>query len=114
MLWTNTSAAGDQGIERALVIGLLEVEHHAALVAVEVEEHHRHALGARRPHLPCGIAARRLDLDHVGAGIAQDLRRQRAEHVDREIDHPHAGERPRPGRVAHQPVLRARTMRSGV
>jgi len=54
----------------------LEIEHQAFLAAVELREHRALAVEARLvvPHI---LAARPLDLDHLGAGLGQEQRRQR-------------------------------------
>ena len=41
------------------------------------------------------VAARRLDLDYLGAEIAEDLRRERPQYDRRQIEDLDAGERPR-------------------
>jgi hypothetical protein len=48
--------------------------------------------GAERAH---DVALRRLDLDHLGAEIAEDLRRHRPQHHRCQIDDPNARQRTR-------------------
>ena len=72
---------------------VLHVDGHRALVAVDVEEHRRHAgtLVAERAHVVADV--RNLDLDHVGALVCQDHRRPRAGQHRRHVDDANAGER---------------------
>ena len=66
-------------LEQRLAAGLLlEVEHDRALGAIAAEIEGGHARIARRPELARGVALGRLDLDHVGAEIAQLLGRPRS------------------------------------
>ena len=71
----------------------LEVEHDAALVAVDPHEQRGHVAAHARPGVARGVALRRLDLDDVGAEIAQHLRGIGPEHHRGEIEHAHARER---------------------
>ena len=71
----------------------LQVQHDAALVAVQVGEVAAHALGAGRADTARVVTARRLHLDHVGAHVAQHLRGVGAEHDGGDVDHADAGER---------------------
>ena len=66
---------------------LLQVEHEAALVAVElqIERAHVRAL-CRRAGAAHQVAASGLDLDHVGAVVGEDLRRERAGDHRRGVD----------------------------
>src|SRR6185503_169396 len=73
---------------------LLQVQNHRALVAVDVEEDRAHARMAERPRLPDHVAVGRLDLDHVGAEVGEDLRRVRPHHDRGEVEDADAGERP--------------------
>ena len=45
---------------------------------------------ARRADVPVAVAARRLDLDDVGAEVAEHLARQGPEHHAAEFEHAHA------------------------
>ena len=81
-------------------LGLGEVEGHLALVGVRTVEQgrqlprsvaHRRVRGA---HAGAVRALDRLDLHHVGAQEAEDLRRIRTGPVRREVEHAQAGERP--------------------
>ena len=83
----------DQAQQRIARRGALQVQHHAALVAVEHGEIAAHALVAVRPDPAAVVAVRRFDLDHIGAHVAEHLRGEWPEHDGREIDHPNAGER---------------------
>ena len=65
--------AVDQPPQRLLGRGALEVEHDAFLGAVHAQEHGGHARTAPRAHLAHSVAARRFDLDDLGAEIAQGL-----------------------------------------
>ena len=71
----------------------LQVEHDAALVAVDPHEQRGHVAADARPGVARGVALRRLDLDDVGAEIAQHLRGVGPEHHRGEIEHAHARER---------------------
>ena len=68
----------DQPPQRLGGGGLLEIEHQRALAAVEPHEQRRHVRRARRAGVARGIALGRLDLDDVGAHVAEHLRRQGA------------------------------------
>ena len=59
--------------EEALPVGAVEVERDAALVAVRVGPHERPA-GALHADAPERVARGRLQLDHVGAEVAEDRR----------------------------------------
>ena len=83
----------DQPPQRVARRGLLQIEDDGALVAVYAHEQRRHVAGPRRTGVAGGVARRRLDLDHVGAEIAQDLGRQRAEHDRAQIQHANAVKR---------------------
>ena len=85
--------AGGQLQERLLAARVLQVERHAALVAVE----HREAVGLvvdLRVEAARGVAVgEALDLDHVGAQIPEHHRAVGAGHHAGEVDHLHAFER---------------------
>src|SRR4029079_14602735 len=83
------------------------------LVAIEVEVRRAHARIARRRSITEDVALGRLDLDHVGTHVAEDLGRVRA-HGDRgEVDHPDS--RKRPLRLAHVvPAAQYGTFASGL
>ncbi|MNR06974.1 hypothetical protein D3C85_1230740 [compost metagenome] len=59
--------------QRLAAIGLLEVQHHAALAAIGVQEDATHAGIPAGPDAAHRVAAGRLDLDDVGAQVAEDL-----------------------------------------
>ena len=83
-------------LEQRLAAGvLLEVEHDRALGAIAAEIEGRHARIARRPEHARGVAFGRLDLDHVGAEIAELLRRPRAQHDRGAVENSHSGQRTR-------------------
>ena len=75
-----------------MCFGTLQIERDAALVAVHVHVHRRHPRMTIRSGVAVRVALRRLDLDHVRAHVAQDLRRDRTEHVDGQIDDPDASQ----------------------
>ena len=83
----------------------LRVEHHAALVAVQVQVRMAHARVALRGDMAEHIALGRLDLDHVGAEIAQHLCGHRTHAHGRQVDDAHA--RQRTTRHGHSPVITA-------
>ena len=97
-----------------------EVQHHAFLVAIHVEIKDRHLRMPRRPGIAHRVALRRLDLDYVGAHVAQSLGRERPQDVDGQVEHTHSGERADSGGAdggCHSPALSALRhliMRSGV
>ncbi len=91
---------------------LLQIERQRALVAVEVQEHMAHLAVPRRAGIAHDVALGRLDLDHLGAEIAHDLRRQRPEHDRRQIDHLDPSERAG-FCVIHHRTLENRPARSG-
>src|SRR5262249_52447509 len=74
-----------------------QVEHERALVAVEVEEDVPHFAVPRRLGIAHEVTVRRLDLDHLGTKVTQDLRRERPQYDRRQIKDFDTGERPRPG-----------------
>ncbi len=100
-------AAGQQAAQHLGTVGLVQVERDRALVAVD-----REVVG-RGPRVVGGvadpgwapatgrIALGRLDLDDVGAEIAEEHRAVRAGEDRRRVDDPQAGERTRPGRGWH-------------
>ena len=63
----------------------LEVERDVTLAALAAEERL-----VREPH---AVAGHRLDLDHVGAEVADHHRTERAREVLTEVDEPHTFER---------------------
>ena len=84
--------AGQQR-HKLVAIGLvLEIEHEALLAAVEQREHRALAVEARlvMAHV---LAARPLDLDHLGAGLRQQQRGERPRQQRGEIEHENAGQR---------------------
>src|SRR5262249_7174498 len=81
--------AGEQPVHRVAILSLGEVEHDAALAAVEQrEERDPHA--AERAGL---VAGRRFDLDHLGAELRQDHAAGRPHHHVGHLDDPHALQR---------------------
>ena len=79
--------------EQLDAIGLLEVQRHAALVAIDREEHRRDRAFGRAER--AGVVARAgvLDLDDVGAEIGEVQRAHRTGQQAREVQDAHAGER---------------------
>src|SRR5438477_207067 len=78
------------------MIGLvLEIERDAALVTVEREKARAVlALQAEAHRMPRRIAEPgRLDLDHIGAHVAEEHTRERAGHDLGDIEHPDSRER---------------------
>ena len=71
-----------------------QVEHHAALAAVHVDEDAAHARLRRGRDVAGRVAGRRLDLDHVGAHVGHDLGAVGPHDHRRQVDHAHAGQRP--------------------
>ncbi|MCY1225839.1 hypothetical protein D3C81_959840 [compost metagenome] len=64
---------GGEAQQRFAPGGLLQVQHDAALAAIDVQEDAGHAVVAAGAHITHGVAGGRLDLDHVGAEVAEDL-----------------------------------------
>jgi len=92
-------------LQQRHALGLFQVQHDGALVAVVVQERRRESA------LPVAAAARqvpapRFDLDDVGALVAEDLRRHRPRNHIGEIDHPKPRQRPAHG--TPPPCLRRR------
>ena len=83
----------DQPQQRVLCRRLLQVQHHAALVAVEHGEIGAHSPGAAWSDPAAVVAVRRFHLDHIGAHVAQLLRGEWPKHDRCQIDHANAGER---------------------
>ena len=87
-----------QAAEQRAAIGGLKAQRDAALRGVVVPERQA-ALGMRhvvdkRPDMAARLAARRLDLDHVGPEIAEQFAAELARLV-RQLQHPQAGQRAR-------------------
>jgi hypothetical protein len=72
---------------------MFQVEGDDALVAGVERPPWRHAPDLLAP-LPHGVAGRRLDLDYVGAEIAEDAGAEGRGDEMADLDDPHAGERP--------------------
>ena len=68
-------------------LGLLEIEHQAALVAVERDEAHALAVADRRRGA-AHVALRRLDLDDVGAHVGEQRAGERTGDEIRQLDDP--------------------------
>ena len=77
---TTTSAVATSLRQRARPVVRLEVEDDRPLAAVERDEVAADP-GCDGHHLPVGVAARRLDLDHLGAELGEERARERAGHV---------------------------------
>ena len=76
ILHEDVGPGGDAQQRRASRVGL-QVEHHRALVAIVVQERGAHAAAPVGRAARVIAAARRLDLDDVGALVAEHHRRQR-------------------------------------
>jgi hypothetical protein len=85
--------AGHHRMQRLAVVRQPQVEHDAALVAIAVEEHGRHAGVALRSERAGQVAVGRLDLDHVGPHVAQELGGQGAQNDGGDFEHLDAVER---------------------
>jgi len=72
---------------------LLEIEHDRALVAIDRQVERAHVGVAHRAELARCVALGRLDLDDIGAEIAELLRRPGAEHDGRAVHNTNAAER---------------------
>ena len=79
----------EQLVHRLAVVGLGQVQHNAALAAIE-QRKERYAHAAERTSL---VAGRRLDLDDLCAKLSQDHAAARAHHHVGHLDHPHARQR---------------------
>src|SRR5262249_6849046 len=90
---------------------VLQVDGDAPLAPVDGKEVRGLAVGrARRGPLPAVVPAPRvLDLDHLGAVVAQDLRSERARHDAREIEHTNAGQQSGPARHYTRPTIGLQT-----
>ena len=97
----NTSAVSTSA-RSARVSGVgLQVQHDAALAAIDVDEHATHARRRADRDVAGVIALRRLDFDHVGAHVGHDLGAVRSHHHGGEVDHPNPGQRACPRRASH-------------
>jgi hypothetical protein len=67
---------------------LLEVEHHRTLVAIPVDNPNGHSAPRRPGNIPHDIALGRLDLDHVGAEVAEHHRTKRTTDHHAEVENP--------------------------
>ena len=79
---------GSQPQQRFAPFRLLQVEHEAALAAVEVQVEVPHAAVLHRRHVAHVVAFVRLDLDDVGAELGEDLGRERTHHDGGEVEDP--------------------------
>lgn len=82
-----------QAPERVASAFQIEVQHDAALAAVGVQEHGAHAAMPGRAQVADAVALGRLDLDHLGAHVPQDLGGHRARQRRRHVQHPYAAQR---------------------
>ena len=87
--------AGDQLAQDLDALGLLEVDRQRALAAVGRYEQGGELAGRidRLAAAARDVAARRLDLDHVGALVGQEHRGKRPRHHAGEVDDPHPRQR---------------------
>src|SRR5262249_47029229 len=84
----------DQRAQFGRAVLALQVEHDGALVAVHAHEQRAHVLAlGMLGAVALAVAARILDLDDVGAHIAQGLRRGRPEDELGEVEDAHPVER---------------------
>jgi hypothetical protein len=90
--------------ERFLAGRALQVQHDAALVAVQVEEQRTGARATAGSDGTQHVAARRLHLDDVGAQVGQHLRGRRPHDDFGDVDDAQAGERPAFAGVVFHPV----------
>ena len=77
----------DQPGERGATLRRLEVEREHPLVAVVVDEQGA-AAGTGRMGVARDVALERLDLDHLGAKVGEDLAGIGAEHDRADLDDP--------------------------
>ena len=91
---------GAQVEDDAALVGVEEQEHPRAVEAGDVAEE-----GWQRPR---GVAAGSLHLDHLGAGVGEDARAERACRVLRQVDHAHVVQWHRCGHLAPRGILRGR------
>ena len=80
----------DQLHQRRASFFALEVEHGAALAAVDAHEDGAHASFRGRTGEARGVALGGLDLDDVRAVVGEDLARIGTEHDRAQVEHPHA------------------------
>ena len=83
-----------------------QLAHHRALVAVDRLERGRRAVEERRPPLARVVAGGLLDLDHLGAEVAEDLPGDGRGDAVAELHDDDAGER-KGGRQAHSGLMPA-------
>ena len=88
----STSAVRSSARRCCALVVRRQVEHDAALALIEQHEDDAVARGVAADQVAARLAARRLDLDDVGAQPGEDLRRRRPGLVLGEIDDAHAGE----------------------
>ena len=84
---------------------LFEIEHEAALVAIDGKEERAHPGTAHRARHAHDVAARRLHFNDVGAVIAEDLRRVGPHQDGRHVDDAHAVKRARGARGGSRHVI---------
>ena len=83
-----------QPLDHRHAVGLLEVDAQRALVAVDRQEDRAHAARPARHAVGThAVALGRLDLDHVGAVVAEDLGGHRPQHDGGQVEHSHTGQR---------------------
>ncbi len=89
-------------LEQSLAAGiLLQIEDDRALGAIAAEIEGRHPRMASRPEHTRRVAFGRLDLDHVGAEVAELLRGPRTQHDSRAVENSHSGQRTRHLHLLH-------------
>ncbi len=97
---STTSAEAISRSQDFLPFGRLQVQGEALLVAVDGEEVRRLAAHERRPAARVVALAGLLDLDHLGAHVAQRHGAEGPGEHAGEVDDPHAGQRRTGGRPA--------------
>src|ERR1700687_1566438 len=81
----------DEPFEHAFAIGVLEIDRHAALVAIDREVVGRDAPDAgRQPFARLVTGPGHLHLDHIRAVVAEHQRAVRTRERAREVEHAHA------------------------
>ncbi|MNN48893.1 hypothetical protein D3C81_1633930 [compost metagenome] len=95
----------DQPQQRLPSLGRFQVQHDAALVAVQPEEERAHPVIAARADGAGAVAAGGFYLDHVGAKVAEHLRGRRAHEYGGDVHHLHTSQRTGTGLHPHSLFL---------
>ena len=75
-----------------MAFGFFKIQHDAALVAIQMQEIRAHAGVAMRGDITRVVAFGRLDFDHIGAVVSENLRGVGAEDDRGQVDNAHAVE----------------------